>query len=236
MRPVLAPAPSSPARRRRVEGGLAGCLSLTAGYVDAYGLVVLGTYVSLMSGNSTTMAAELGKGHFAQAAPAAIAIPGFVAGVLVGTLVTHRRARRPHRILVAAIAAVLVAAIGLAAGQVPKMIEIAALSLAMGMVNPALSHVGLETVNLTFITGTLSRLGSHLAFGLKRAPVADAEGAWDTHFHRALIDALLWVAFVLGAVLCVVAMPALRSLTLAPAVAVMLALCLFWPAGAGEAA
>ena len=60
-----------PARRRRVEGGLAGCLSLTAGYVDAYGLVVLGTYVSLMSGNSTTMAVELGKGHFAQAAPAA---------------------------------------------------------------------------------------------------------------------------------------------------------------------
>ena len=225
-----------PARRRGVEGGLAGGLSLTAGYVDAYGLVVLGTYVSLMSGNSTTMAAELGRNQFAQAAPAAAAIPAFVAGVLVGTLLTHRRAGRPHRVLFAVIATVLAAAIGLGAAQVPKVIEIAALSLAMGMVNPALSHVGRETVNLTFITGTLSRVGSHLALGLKRMPVADAEGAWDTHFHRALIDALLWAAFVLGAVLCVVAMPALRGLTLAPALAVMLALCLFWPAAADAAA
>jgi uncharacterized membrane protein YoaK (UPF0700 family) len=225
-----------PARRRGVEAWLAGGLALTAGYVDAYGFVVLGTYVSMMSGNSTTMAVALGKGELGLAAPAAVAIPGFVAGALVGTLVTHRRARRPQRMLFAVIAAVLAAAIGLGAAQVPKAIEIVALSLAMGMVNPALSHVGQESVSLTFMTGTLNRLGSHLALGLKRAPVADAEGAWDTHFHRALIDALLWAAFVAGAGLCVVAMSALQGLALAPAVAVMLALCLFWPVAAGEAA
>ena len=203
--------------------------------MDAYGLFVLATYVSLMSGNSTTTAVELGKGEFRQALSPAVAIPGFVAGSLVGALVTHMRAREPHRILFAAIAAVLAAALGLGAASAPKEIEIAGLSFAMGMVNPALSHVGLERVSLTFMTGTLSRLGSHLALGLKRAPVADAEGDWDTHFHRALIDARLWAAFVLGAVLCMVAM-SLRNLALAPVIAVMLALSLFWPTGLGEAA
>lgn len=199
-------------------------------------MFVLGTYVSLMSGNSTTAAVALGKGEFRQAISPAVAIPGFVAGSLAGTLVTHMRGRQSHRILFAAIAAVLAATLGLAAASVPKAVEIVGLSFAMGMVNPALSQVGLEKVSLTFMTGTLNRLGSHLALALKRAPVADAEGDWDTHLHRALIDARLWVAFVLGAVLCIVAMPVLRSLVLAPAIAVMLALSLFWPPGADEPA
>ena len=37
----------------RAETSLAICLALTAGYVDAYGLTALGTYVSFMSGNTT---------------------------------------------------------------------------------------------------------------------------------------------------------------------------------------
>jgi uncharacterized membrane protein YoaK (UPF0700 family) len=41
--------------------------------------------------------------------------------------------------------------------------EIAMLSLVMGMMNPALSKVGAESVSLTFVTGTLSRIGGHLA-------------------------------------------------------------------------
>jgi uncharacterized membrane protein YoaK (UPF0700 family) len=232
----VAHVPLTPARRRVVQGRIAACLALTAGYVDAYGLFVLGTYVSFMSGNSTTTAVELGKGEFGQAVSPAIAIPGFVAGSLAGTLVTHMRWRQPHRILFAAIAAMLAAALGLGAASAPKEIEIAGLSFAMGMVNPALSHVGLEKVSLTFMTGALSRLGSHLALGLRRAPVAEAEGDWDTHFHRALLDARLWVTFVLGAVLCIVATSALQSLALAPAIAVMLALSLFCPTEAAEAA
>ena len=36
----------TPARRRVAQGRIADCLALTAGYVDAYGLIVLGTYVS----------------------------------------------------------------------------------------------------------------------------------------------------------------------------------------------
>jgi uncharacterized membrane protein YoaK (UPF0700 family) len=33
-------------------------------------------------------------------------------------------------------------------------------SLAMGMLNPALSKVGAESVSLTFVTGTLNRVGA----------------------------------------------------------------------------
>jgi uncharacterized membrane protein YoaK (UPF0700 family) len=37
----------------RVKWALAVFLALVAGYLDGYGLLVLGTYVSFMSGNTT---------------------------------------------------------------------------------------------------------------------------------------------------------------------------------------
>jgi hypothetical protein len=40
---------------------------------------------------------------------------------------------------------------------------IALLSLSMGMTNPALAKIGAESVSLTFVTGTLNRIGGHLA-------------------------------------------------------------------------
>ena len=47
-----------------------------------------------------------------------------------------------------------------------KNVAIASLSFGMGMVNPALSKIGTEAVSLTFMTGTLSRMGGHLAQAL----------------------------------------------------------------------
>ena len=38
----------------RVKWALAVFLALVAGYLDGYGLLVLGTYVSFMSGNTTS--------------------------------------------------------------------------------------------------------------------------------------------------------------------------------------
>ena len=49
--------------------------------------------------------------------------------------------------------------------------EIAMLSVAMGMMNPALSTIGAESVSLTFMTGMLSRIGGHLAAAAGRKPL-----------------------------------------------------------------
>jgi len=53
----------------RVEGALAICLSIIADYLDGYGLLVFGTYVSFMSGNTTSTGLKIGQGHFDAALP-----------------------------------------------------------------------------------------------------------------------------------------------------------------------
>jgi uncharacterized membrane protein YoaK (UPF0700 family) len=67
------------------------------------------------------------------------------------------------------------------------------------MMNPALSKVGAESVSLTFVTGTLSRIGGHLAAAVGRKPVPDAQGPRDSHLARARIDASIWSGFLAGA-------------------------------------
>jgi uncharacterized membrane protein YoaK (UPF0700 family) len=71
----------------------------------------------------------------------------------------------------------------------------------MGIMNTTLSRVGAEKMNLTFVTGTLNKIGDHLALALRHAPLNDAQGTWDTHIRRAFLLVGLWTAFFIGAVL-----------------------------------
>jgi len=214
----------------RTQKRLAVCLALTAGYLDGYGLFIFGTYVSFMSGNTTMAGLKIGQASFMAALSPAIAIVCFVAGSLAGNLITHFRLRHPHRLLFGIIAALLVTVMQLGTEDAFKDLNIAGLSFGMGMVNPALSKIGAENVSLTFMTGTLSRIGSHLALAVKRAPVPASEGPWDTHLHRARIATQLWVSFVLGACMSGIVMAVANSLSvtssfaLLPCIAMMLVL------------
>lgn len=214
------PVPGTERNQKR----LAICLALTAGYLDGYGLLVLGTYVSFMSGNTTMAGLRTGQANLIAAVSPAVAIGSFVAGSLVGNLVTHCRLRHAHRVLFGLIAALLVIVLQLGTDGAFKNLNIAALSFGMGLVNPALSQIGAEAVSLTFMTGTLSRIGSHLALALKRAPVPASEGPWDNHLYRARIDAQLWASFISGAALSGIVMSVAKSFVLLPGIAIMLVL------------
>ena len=85
--------------------------------------------------------------------------------------------------------------------------HIPTISFAMGVMNIAVSRVGAQPVSLTFVTGTLSRVGSSLALALRRAPLPDAQGPWDTHLRRATFLARIWVGFLAGASLSGAATP-----------------------------
>jgi uncharacterized membrane protein YoaK (UPF0700 family) len=80
-------------------------------------------------------------------------------------------------------------------------------SFAMSAMNTALSRVGSRSVSLTFVTGTLSRLGMHLALAVKRAPLPESQGLWDTHMYRARLLAGIWGGFLVGASLSGVGTP-----------------------------
>lgn len=167
---------------------LAVGLSALAGFVDAIGFIKLGGYfVSFMSGNSTRLAVGLAQGT-SQAAIAASLIATFVLGVILGSLAgTRAKGRRRPTVLV--LVGVLLAAaacldmFGLERGA------IAAMALAMGAENTIFEENGETRIGLTYMTGTLVKVGQRLAGMLSGGD----KTAW--------IPCLaLWLGLVTGAV------------------------------------
>jgi len=211
-----------------VQWASAVFLALIAGYLDGYGLLFLGTYISFMSGNTTFAGLKSGQGNFQTALPSAIAVMFFVTGSFLGNLLTQSKLRYSHRLTFGVIASLLATVAGVGRhGLWNATAEIALLSLAMGMMNPALSKVGAESVSLTFVTGTLSRIGGHLAAAAGRKPLPDGPGRGDSHLARARIDASVWSGFLIGAGLSGIAGSHFRMWALLPPFVVMLALGLF---------
>jgi uncharacterized membrane protein YoaK (UPF0700 family) len=213
----------------RAERWLAVYLALIAGYVDAYTIRAYRVYVSFMSGNTTQTGSMIGQSKLLVAVPTALAILCFLAGSVVGTWFSRSQLRNPRGVLFCAIAAALATTILSTLPNkagVPPNACISILALAMGLLNATHSHVGAEPMSLTFVTGTLHKVGMHLALAIRRAPLPDAQGAWDTHLHRAGAGASVWSGFLLGAIFSaaagayfgVVALlpPAIALLVLAP--------------------
>ena len=212
----------------RAQWASAVFLALVAGYLDGYGLLFLGTYVSFMSGNTTFAGLKGGRGNFQAALPSAIAIVFFVTGSFLGNLLTQSKLRHSHRLTFGVIAGLLASVTCLewhGSRNIPS--EIAMLSLGMGMMNPALSKVGAESVSLTFVTGTLSRVGGHLAAAAGRKPLPDGRGPGNSHLACARIDASVWSGFLIGAGLSGMAGSRFRMLALLPPCLVMMVLGLF---------
>jgi uncharacterized membrane protein YoaK (UPF0700 family) len=181
---------------------LAAGLAMIAGYIDAYGLIRYQTYLSFMSGNTTQTGSQLGQGHLALAIPSFIAIAFFFTGVFAGTLLAQGRPMHATRLRFILVAALLAVTIALSrAGSIVPDLAIAMLALAMGMMNTVLSHVGGQSLNIGFVTGTLNSAGQHLAQAVLRAPLPDAQGARDTHASRAALLLCLWLAFLSGALI-----------------------------------
>ena len=216
---------SVPERERR-QMGLAICLTMTAGYLDGYGLLVLGTYVSFMSGNTTAAGVKIGQGNLLAALSPAIAILSFLVGSFIANLITQSPSRYTYGVLSGLTTVLLVISFVIGYDGTFKTISIALLSLGMGMVNPALSQVGAESVSMTFMTGTLNRIGSHLAAAFKGSQLPASGGPWDTHLYRAGLDAGLWVSFIVGAIASGILMSFMGAFALLPAIAVMVVLFL----------
>lgn len=212
----------------RMQWATAVFLALVAGYLDGYGLLVLGTYVSFMSGNTTFTGLKSGQGNFQAACPSAVAVLSFVTGSFLGNLFSQSRLRHSHRLIFGVIAGLLATVAGLERlGLWNALAEIALLTLAMGMMNPAVAKVGGESVSLTFVTGTLNRIGGHLAAAAARKPLSEGQGPGDSHLARVRIDASVWSGFLGGAALSGMVASHFRMWVLLPPCIVMIALGLF---------
>jgi uncharacterized membrane protein YoaK (UPF0700 family) len=176
---------------------LAAGLSALAGFVDAIGFISLGGFfVSFMSGNTTRFAVGLAEG--AQAAAIAAGLIGlFVLGVVAGTLVNRRAAaNRAARVLLLVAALLSLAALAGMMNFLPG--AAAAMALAMGAENAVFEREGEVHIGLTYMTGTLVKLGQHLVTALTGGP----KRAWISYL-------LLWLGLAGGAVLGALVYPLL---------------------------
>jgi uncharacterized membrane protein YoaK (UPF0700 family) len=198
----------------RAQAGRAAVLALIAGYVDCYSLLNYQTFASFMSGNTTQAALHAGRGEYAAAAHSLLPIPLFVVGVFAGTCLLQSSQHRQSRRLFALVAALL--AVGMAAAylRLPGWSNIMTLGPAMGLMNTAITRVGGQPVSLGYVTGDLNNLAQHLALAVRRVPVPQAQGPWDTHGRRAALLGGLWTAFLLGALMAGAATPRFGAGTL----------------------
>lgn len=233
-RPENPPAPEaravgrSPLELARNAELLAAALAMIAGFVDAYGIITYGVFVSFMSGNTTQAGYQTAEGLFGPASRAALAILFFVVGAFAGTLLVEAAGRLARRAVFGVVAAALAEVVGLTYfGFLPVGFGIAIVSAAMAVMNSAFLRVGAQSVSLTFVTGTLSRVGSHLAFAAQRAPLADAQGPWDTHLRRALLLTRVWAGFLAGALVSGAATPRFGAWVLLAPALILAALAAF---------
>jgi uncharacterized membrane protein YoaK (UPF0700 family) len=168
---------------------LACALSALAGYVDGVGFLHLGgLFVSFMSGNSTRLGVHLAEGHWSNAAEAIGLIALFVTGAAAGSLIVFTRSVYCQCWVLLAEASLLVAAaLSYTLGAPP--LAIAAMVLAMGLENAVFQVEGGAGLGLTYITGTLVKVGQLAAAAL----TGGRRWAW-------LPNLLLWAALVAGAV------------------------------------
>lgn len=170
---------------------LACTLSGLAGYVDGIGYIHLGgLFVSFMSGNSTRLGVMMAQLDWPGAIQAIGLIALFVAGAGAGSLIGRGRGKHRQWLLLL-VEALLLAGAATAYAYDRPQIAIAAIVLAMGLENAVFQADGGTTgLGLTYMTGTLVRVGQLLAAAL----TGGARWAW-------LPNLLLWAALVAGAAL-----------------------------------
>lgn len=181
-------------RHRKRDIAVAVGAAVLAGYVDAIGFLSLGGFfVSFMSGNSTRLAVGL-AGLPPEALIAARLIASFVVGVMLGTLVgAWLRPMRRAAVLVL-VAGLLASAALLDAVDIHVAMMFAA--AAMGAENTTFERDGEVSIGLTYMTGTLVKLGQRLAGVFLGGPKL----AWAPYL-------LLWLGLVSGAVAGAMVLP-----------------------------
>lgn len=166
---------------------LAAGLSALAGFVDATGFLKLGGFfVSFMSGNTTRFAVGLAQDKNSAVIAGGL-IGAFVLGVVIATLAGRFAGKRRPAIILALVATFLAIAAGFGEAGF-TVVAVMPMVLAMGAENAVFAHEGDVHIGLTYMTGTLVKLGQHIA----SAFLGGNRFAWWPYF-------LLWAGLAGGA-------------------------------------
>jgi uncharacterized membrane protein YoaK (UPF0700 family) len=141
-----------------------------------------------MSGNSTRLGVGLAHGSH-HAVVAGGLVGSFVVGVVAGSLTGHAAKARREPAVLGLVSVLLALAAGLnAVGATPFAVAAMAMAMAMGAENAVFERDGEVRIGLTYMTGTLVKLGQRLSAAL----LGGDRLAWLPYL-------LLWLGLVLGA-------------------------------------
>ncbi|MEG3168448.1 YoaK family protein [Sphingomonas sp. LB3N6] len=196
-------------RQRLLAIGLAAL----AGFVDALGFLKLGgLFVSFMSGNSTRFAAGI-TGVVPGSLFAGALIAAFVGGVMAGETVGRLAGRRRKQAALAFVLVALAIASGAATRGGDLVLAPLLMAVAMGSANAVFQRNGEVSVGVTYMTGTLVKIGQHLTTAFAGGP----RFAWVPYL-------LLWLGLIGGATAGAAVFPILdlKALWIAVALAALL--------------
>ena len=175
---------------------LAYGIAALAGFVDSLGFLKLGgPFVSFMSGNSTRLAVGVASGDRIGLV-AALLIAAFVTGVVAGALLGEAAGRWRKQAVLGLVTFLLLLASTLAMRGLSLAPPTLLMAFAMGAANNVFQRDGEVSIGVTYMTGTLVKLGQKLAAALTGGPPFE----WVPYL-------LLWGALIAGAVAGAAAYP-----------------------------
>lgn len=180
----------------KTQERLAIFLALIAGYIDATGLIQWKTYVSFMSGNTTSLGAALSTGKYGIVITSITVISCFLLGIYVGTCLSLWK-RIKNQILTFYIVSGILIFYSIIAYfyNINNLSSIAIVGFSMGIMNTIVTSVGNQKVNTDFVTGTLNSLARNTAM----LSMTDDKAEKVEYKSNAIHLLFLWIGFLSGA-------------------------------------
>ncbi|MBD3903865.1 DUF1275 domain-containing protein [Chryseobacterium sp. Ch-15] len=182
--------------RIRIQEKLAIFLAFIAGYIDATGLIKWKTYVSFMSGNTTSLGAAISTNKFGVIITSITVILSFLLGIYAGTCLSLSKRIKNSILIFYLVSGILIFYSFIDYFyNINNVSSVAIVGFTMGLMNTIITSVGNQKVNTDFVTGTLNSLARSIAM----LSMASDKAVKKEYQSNAIHLLLLWTGFLSGA-------------------------------------
>ncbi|BAP32403.1 brp/Blh family beta-carotene 15,15'-monooxygenase [Chryseobacterium sp. StRB126] len=180
----------------KVQEKLALFLAFIAGYIDATGFIQWKTYVSFMSGNTTSLGTAISTEKSGIIITSITVISCFLLGIYAGTCLSlWKRIKNPILTFYIVSGIFIFYSIIVYFYDINNVSSIAIIGFSMGIMNTIVTSVGNQKVNTDFVTGTLNSLARNTAMLMMTENKKEKKEYTSNTVHLLL----LWIGFLSGA-------------------------------------
>jgi uncharacterized membrane protein YoaK (UPF0700 family) len=187
----------------------ASLLCLVAGYVDAFGYIVLDrVFAANMTGNTVLLAIAVAKGELALMRAYIVTLAVFFLAAVIGAFL-RRLFGRPYLTLVLAAGLLFLASVV----EAERTWTLAILAASMGLQGASISRFGPASLQTVVVTGTIVRLAEELVQIFVKAKQG---AALQEDRSTSVLFAMAWIFYAIGAGAGTVALVLLNAPLIVP--------------------